>query len=167
VETFARDWIEIACGRLGLGLKAEIAHRRDDLRVTLTGDARGFGNRKPVQIASALQTLLQAALVRQGYRDAVDVQMAADVGSETEAQGMTAAVRAAAVNAASRGRAFALGPMSWTDRRQIHQALNDVPQVWTQSEGDGIFRRLWVVPRSQVAGRAETPSTPTQTTEGS
>jgi predicted RNA-binding protein Jag len=155
VEAFVRDWLDVAGGRLGLGVRAEISRRRDDLTVTLTADGRGFGPRRTVQVASALQTLLEAAIGREGFREGVEVVLASEPGAAAvEAQGLMAAVRTAAQQAAQRGRPFALGPMSVADRRQIHQALGEIGQVWTQSEGDGIFRRLWVIPRNQVAGRS-------------
>ena len=130
--------------------------------MTLTADGRGFGHRRPVQIASALQTLLEAAVARQGFREGVEVRLGGAEGeaASEEAHGLMAAVRAAALTAVDRGRAFALGPMSVADRRQVHQALGELGQVWTQSEGDGIFRRLWIVPRKVVAGRAPAAAEP-------
>ncbi len=150
-----RDWLEVAGGRLGLGVSAEVSRRRDDILVNLKSDGRGFGPRRPVQVASALQTLLEAALSRQGYREGVEVRLA-DQSPEglQESHGLMSAVRVVAAKAAQQGRAFALGPMSVGDRKQVHQALSDLGQVWTQSEGEGIFRRLWIVPRGLVSGRS-------------
>ena len=39
-----------------------------------------------------------------------------------------------------------LEPMSPADRRQIHIALADDPDVYTESEGDGYFKRVRVFP---------------------
>ncbi len=44
------------------------------------------------------------------------------------------------------GRAVTVNPMSPHDRRIIHVTLDKVPGVTTRSEGEGIFRRLLVVP---------------------
>jgi spoIIIJ-associated protein len=51
------------------------------------------------------------------------------------------------------GRVVALEPMSAHDRRIIHVALTDVPGVTTRSEGEGVHRRLMIVPDG--AGGAE------------
>jgi spoIIIJ-associated protein len=155
LEGFVRDWLDVAGGRLGLGVTAEITRRREDVLVTLKSDGRGFGQRRPVQIASALQTLLEAAMARQGYREGVEVRLAEESAEgQQESHGLMSAIRAVAAKAAQQGRSFALGPMSVGDRKQVHQALSDLGQVWTQSEGDGIFRRLWIVPRTMVSGRS-------------
>ncbi len=44
------------------------------------------------------------------------------------------------------GKALALAPMSARERRQVHLALVDEPGVSTHSEGEGLFRTLFVVP---------------------
>jgi predicted RNA-binding protein Jag len=37
--------------------------------------------------------------------------------------------------------------MSPAERRVLHEALGEVPEVWAQSDGEGVMRRLWVMPR--------------------
>jgi spoIIIJ-associated protein len=44
------------------------------------------------------------------------------------------------------GKIIALNPMSAHDRRIMHMALKESPGVTTRSEGDGIYRRLFIVP---------------------
>ena len=44
------------------------------------------------------------------------------------------------------GDSFALSPMNPRERRIIHMALKDVPQVRTQSEGMGPERKVVIVP---------------------
>lgn len=143
---------------LGLGaaleLRAEGEARRGPVRVVLAPPEPGLpGPRRWAPVANALQVLLEAALAAKGFVDPqVEVSLR-ELQAEgrpppvREDVGLVAAARALAQTSARLGRPFALGPMSVNDRRQVHQALGDVPQVWTQSEGDGIFRRLWIVPR--------------------
>ena len=52
-----------------------------------------------------------------------------------------------AARAASRGRARSLDPMSAEERRIVHIALSDNPQVVTESEGQGTERHVVVRPR--------------------
>ena len=51
-----------------------------------------------------------------------------------------------AARAASRGRARALDPMTPDERRIVHMALSDNPQVVTESEGEGTERHVVVKP---------------------
>jgi spoIIIJ-associated protein len=44
------------------------------------------------------------------------------------------------------GKIVAVNPMSAHDRRVIHLALKETPGVTTRSEGEGIYRRLLIVP---------------------
>ena len=51
---------------------------------------------------------------------------------------------------ADSGRAVALEPMPPNERRIVHLALRDHPQVYTQSSGDGDRRKVHIVPRDTV-----------------
>lgn len=42
-----------------------------------------------------------------------------------------------------------VGPMSAEDRRLIHMTLNDVDGISTRSEGDGLSRRLLIIPEGR------------------
>jgi spoIIIJ-associated protein len=55
------------------------------------------------------------------------------------------------------GKIVAVNPMSAHDRRIIHMALKETPGVTTRSEGEGIYRRLLIVP--DAAGATPPPST--------
>ncbi len=52
-----------------------------------------------------------------------------------------------AARAASRGRARSLDPMTAEERRIVHMALSDNPEVVTESEGQGAERHVVVKPR--------------------
>jgi len=49
----------------------------------------------------------------------------------------------------TRGEPFALEPMSAFDRRVIHLALADHPDVTTQSSGEGEARKVVILPKEQ------------------
>jgi len=51
----------------------------------------------------------------------------------------------------TRGEPFALEPMSAFDRRVIHLALADHPDVTTQSSGEGEARKVVILPKEQFA----------------
>ena len=58
---------------------------------------------------------------------------------------MAARLAAAAVRT---GKVLAIAPISPRERRQIHVALVDQQAVTTQSEGEGIFRQLLIIPKA-------------------
>jgi hypothetical protein len=119
----------------------------------LSANDPAFQSHAPA-LARALETVLAAA--RPGLPKP-EIRVAGTLPDEPgRPEGLVEAAQALARRAARQGRAFALGPMSVNDRRQVHQALTDMPEVWTQSDGDGIFRRLWIVPRK--ARHKETPA---------
>lgn len=51
-----------------------------------------------------------------------------------------------AASAVKMGKVLAIAPISPRERRQIHVALVEQDAVTTQSEGEGIFRQLLIIP---------------------
>jgi spoIIIJ-associated protein len=49
-------------------------------------------------------------------------------------------------------KVLAIAPISPRERRQIHVALVEVEGISTRSEGEGIFRRLLIIPGAREAG---------------
>jgi spoIIIJ-associated protein len=54
-----------------------------------------------------------------------------------------------AASAVKMGKVLAIAPISPRDRRQIHVALVGNDGVKTQSEGEGIFRQLLIIPAAR------------------
>ncbi len=158
LEAFAREWLDIVGGRLALGVTFSVhTTQRGPLRVTMTPPrAGGVSERRWIQVGSAIHTLLEVAITRRGLPEAtveVEVKASDTPAEQREEEGLASAVRDAAQTAVQLGRSFAIGPMSVNDRRLVHHILGEVPEVWTQSEGDGIYRRMWIVPRALMPGR--------------
>jgi spoIIIJ-associated protein len=65
--------------------------------------------------------------------------------------------RVAAERVIETGDAFPLNPMSPRERRLIHLALRDQPQVRTESEGTGPERKVVILPTSPPARRSSPP----------
>jgi spoIIIJ-associated protein len=58
------------------------------------------------------------------------------------------------------GKPVAVGPMNARDRRQVHLALAGMPGIKTHSEGEGIARRLLIIPTDRSAPAASAPAKP-------
>ncbi len=67
---------------------------------------------------------------------------------ETRAQELKLMAQVAAERVAETGDAFSLNPMSARERRIVHLALKDLPQVRTVSEGFGPERKVVILPTS-------------------
>lgn len=50
------------------------------------------------------------------------------------------------------GKVITVHPMLAADRRAVHQTITTIPGVHTMSEGDGIYRRMHIVPDSLQGG---------------
>ncbi len=77
-----------------------------------------------------------------------------DIGGFREEGDPAVAAMAArlAVSAVKMGKVLAIAPISPRERRQIHVALVGQEAVTTQSEGEGIFRQLLIVPAGKEGG---------------
>lgn len=104
---------------------------------------------------AAVEVLLSAALAREGLSPELVNVVFESVAGETGLSDLPSAIRSLALLVARTGRPCALGPMSSYDRRRVHEAVGQVPEVWSRSDGEGILRRLWILPRPS---RAESPT---------
>ncbi len=95
--------------------------------------------------ADAFQLLanqVAARVLEEPRRVVVDVE-----GNREQREAFLArAAERAAQRARETGRAVALDPMNGKDRRGIHVALRDAPDVATMSIGEGRYRQVLVVP---------------------
>lgn len=101
------------------------------------------------EVVAALQVLVEAALARHGHPAGAVLLRTADTHPAGREEGLAEAARALARQVVATGRPAAIGPMGVEERREVHAAAGEVPDVWTQSEGDGSFRRLWILPRER------------------
>jgi len=157
VESWLKVALELASAAFGLEFEVEVRSRtasgRTVVRATLAQKGPApLSPRRWLQVTSALQSLAEAGAVARGLGQVV-VEVAPAEGQELptpvtgQDDALARAVRALARRAAAQGRSVAIGPMSPAERRVLHEALGEVPEVWAQSDGEGVMRRLWVMPR--------------------
>lgn len=112
------------------------------------GDCNGFLIGKEGRLLEALKEIIEAAASR-ANNNRVDIYF--DVGgywAKIEAKALDAA-KQAAEEVRRTGRATRLEPMHPMLRRYIHRALQTDPEVATSSEGEGIWKRMSIVPKGQ------------------
>jgi spoIIIJ-associated protein len=114
--------------------------------VAVSGAAAGRLRSGESRAGEALQLLANQMMLRS---DQPDRRVVVDV--EGDAEQRQAFLERIAARAAERaketGRAVALEPMNGGDRRMIHVALRDTPDIATMSMGEGRYRQVVVVPR--------------------
>ena len=131
-----------------LDLSAHTRLEEGDERITATVTGRDVGVLigRHGQTLDALQQLANA-IVRRGGGDARRVVVDAAGYRDRREVTVTSIARQGAERASATGRRVALEPMSAVERRVVHEALKDDPEVETASEGVEPHRYVVVVPR--------------------
>jgi spoIIIJ-associated protein len=149
----AHEVLEEILRRMGIDARVEL--REDGARTVL--DVQGADSSlvigKKGQTLEALQFLV-SKIIHHGAEGAAGSSVTSGRPIVIDSEGYRARREEALVELAGRlaekarqtGRTITVDPMSPHERRIIHVTLDKVPGVTTRSEGEGIFRRLLVVP---------------------
>ena len=143
----AKEFCEGLFGRLGAAVDVAVKETPEQIGVSLTPRA---GN--AVELSSALVEAVQYLVNRVVNPRAEGRKWVnLDVGGFREEgdPAVKAMAERLAASAKRMGKILAVAPISPRERRQIHLALVEVPDVSTRSEGEGIFRQLLIVPSSK------------------
>jgi spoIIIJ-associated protein len=141
------EYVKGILERMDLG-PFEVGESEDegDLAVVqLTGAAASRLRSGESRAAEGIQLLANQLSMRLGLERRVVVDVEGE-SMEREAFLERIAERAA-TRARDSGRAVALEPMNGRDRRVIHVALRDAPDIATMSIGEGRYRQVVVVPK--------------------
>jgi spoIIIJ-associated protein len=134
-------------------LDAEVVASEDAERVTLEvrGAESGLVIGKHGATLDALQYLVNK-MVSQGL-DALPKPVVVDAEGyrQRRADSLIELAQRLADKARKSGRPVAASPMSPADRRVMHLALADAPDVSTRSEGEGPARHLVILPGKKAA----------------
>lgn len=138
----------------------ELAEFEVEIRTTETDDAiavRIYGadsdrfTERGGELLDAAQTLATKSLIAKGIEKRVEfdardfiVHRSSDLEQDA---------RSAADRVRGEGREELLPPMSPVERRIVHLALQDDPDVATVSRGDGFYKRVAIVPRHELDER--------------
>lgn len=140
------EYFRSVCSAMGVDVEIAVREEGEYIHVDITGQEAGMLIGHHGQTLEAMQylaNLATAKLADEGGRVLLDVEGYRKRREET------------LVRLASRlsdrvkrsGESVALEPMSAHERRVIHVALQDDPDVTTGSEGDEPFRRVVIQPK--------------------
>lgn len=143
----AQEHLAQILARMGYDdVEVSVEQEDDRLSLNITGgdEAALIGSKG--QTLDALQFIVSRIMNnREGYKRPLVVDCGGYRARRTEA--LTELAGKLKDEALRSGSTVAINPMSAHDRRVIHMVLKEEPGVTTHSEGDGIYRRVLVVPQ--------------------
>ncbi|MGI8861692.1 MAG: RNA-binding cell elongation regulator Jag/EloR [Gaiellaceae bacterium] len=144
----AREFVERVAAAIGASVSAAAVEREGAVTVTCSGADLGLLIGKHGQTLDAIQYLANA-MVRAGGGEHIVVVDAA--GYRTRRTTVRDALaKRSAQQAAGTGRRVELEPMTAVERKIVHEALKDDPEIETASEGTEPNRYVVVLPRHFV-----------------
>ncbi len=145
VATDAREFVERIAAAIGANVTVSAGQREGIVTVTCTGEDLGLFIGKHGQTIDAIQYLANAVARAEGGEHEIVVD-AAGYRARRNASLEAVANRSARLAAATQN-AVELDPMTPVERKIVHEALKDDPEVETQSEGSEPNRYVVVTPR--------------------
>ena len=150
----AEEALEFLAGVLSrMGLDARVTVREDAERVVLdvSGEDSGRVIGKKGMTLDALQFLANKVVNRFPDHRRYVVVDSGDYRDRHD-QGLVSMAKREAKRAVDTGRVVTLEPMPARDRRLIHMSLAKFTGVSTKSNGEGIGRRIQIIPARQTGG---------------
>lgn len=143
LERFLRGVV----ARIDPNLSVTVNQLEDALEAEITGENAARLAGRDGRTLGALEVLAYTILAKQEGRSEMRVRV--DVGGyrKRQAETLTKLAERLAVQVAKSGEPHELQPMPAAERRVIHIALKEHPDVMSESVGEGANRRLIIKPR--------------------
>lgn len=128
-------------------LKLEITNTGDALEAQVTGENAAKLTGRDGRILGAIEVIAYTVLAKQAGRN--DMRIRIDIGHfrHRQSEHLTKLAERLAIQVAKSGEAHELQPMPPAERRIIHIALKENPDVMSESIGEGNSRRLVIKPK--------------------
>jgi spoIIIJ-associated protein len=140
-------FVEDVTAAMGLKMNVSVAETADGLRVDLDGKGGEMLTRRRGEALSALQHLVSSAFrdaVPHGQRIAVDCQgFRQDKDTELKKMALFLAEKARTTKTPQE-----MGPLNPYERRLVHVAVADLPDVTSESIGDAFMKTVIIATRN-------------------
>jgi spoIIIJ-associated protein len=146
----ARGLLERTVAALGLDARIEVEEADDEVVATVSGGDLGVLIGRHGQMIDALQYLANAIAHRAVGEDRRRIVVDAAGYRARRSATLESLARRSAEQASATGHRVALEPMSAAERRLVHEALKEDPEVTTSSEGVEPHRYVVVLPRRSL-----------------
>jgi spoIIIJ-associated protein len=143
----ARELLERVVHALGVDARIDVVEEDEEVVATVTGGDLGVLIGRHGQMIDALQYLANAIAHRAVGDDRRRIVVDAAGYRARRSATLETLARRSAEQASATGRRVELEPMSAVERRLVHEALKDDPEVETTSEGVEPNRDGVVLPR--------------------
>jgi spoIIIJ-associated protein len=143
----AGELLERVVAALGVDARVDVVEEADEVVATVTGGDLGVLIGRHGQMIDALQYLANAIAHRAVGDERRRIVVDAAGYRARRSATLESVARRSAEQAAATGRRVELEPMSAVERRIVHEALKDDPEVETASEGVEPNRYVVVLPR--------------------
>jgi len=141
----AREFVDRIAAAIGANVTTASTERDGVITITCSGADLGLLIGKHGQTIDGIQYLANAVARAAGADHAVVVDAAGYRARRTAS--LEAVARRSAQRAAATRRRVELDPMTAVERKIVHEALKDDPEVETESEGSEPNRYVVVLPR--------------------
>ena len=143
VATRVRALVEQVVAAIGTGSRVDVRETEDEIAVACVGGDAGLLIGKHGQTIDALQYIANAAVHRRGAGKSVTVDVA---GYRERRRTTLEGIAMRAAERAATGERVLLEPMTAVERKVVHERLQDVDGVQTESEGTEPNRYVVVLP---------------------
>ena len=144
----ARDWVEEVISLANLDLVVRTEENETQIHLKLYGaDARRLIDRHG-ELLDAIQVLANKALV--GRKVEKEIELDSESFKDKRMEDLAQRAREVADRVRKGGREELLPSMTPIERRIVHIALRDDADVTTESRGDGFYKRVAIILRSEA-----------------
>ena len=137
--------------RMGIAAVVKVSEDEEQILLDVQGPESGLVIGKQGQTLDSLQYLVARIVHRDRHEADFGKLLVVDAEQyrARRRESLVALAHEMGEKAIRTCRPVAVNPMSPHDRRIMHLALDKVPGVTTQSEGEGSFRRLVILPKPE------------------
>lgn len=147
-----QDYLVKTLELLGFGVEVQLGEREEEIYADLISEHyHDVFIARDMELLNALELLVDKAVLGFSNAEASDELRKKFVLDSNGHRArldleLTNAAYELSTRALDEGRMFKIGPLSPRDRRVVHLALREVSGVKTRSEGEGVFRRVCIIP---------------------
>jgi spoIIIJ-associated protein len=150
----ARHVLTGIIARMGLDADVKVRDAGERLVLDVSGPDAGRAIGKKGQTLDALQFIVNKVVNRFPENRCYVVVDSGDYRDRHE-KNLVSMARREAKRAVQQGRTITLSPMPARDRRLIHLSLAKFPGVTTRSDGEGMGRRIQIIPSRGSTGASK------------